>query len=182
MINIPKEHIDQYIDLFGDDAIKQIDILQEECAELIQALSKYKRGFGHFTHTDPIDNVVEELTHVAISSEIVAKLLRIKPEDIKREVDKKAAKFNLNASYDEKATKIIESVGRICEQYNVRTTIKHRSSSILSIVICNKEHNDREICYKIPLASVNLDDLPSIIEDFGIDITTYVLEGKLNKQ
>lgn len=98
MIEIPDSHIDQYIELFGSDAFKQIDILQEECAELIKALSKYKRGFGLFTYKDtidPIDNVIEELTHVAISSEIVARLLNINKEDIEREVNRKAEMFNL---------------------------------------------------------------------------------------
>lgn len=95
MIEIPEEHIQQYIEIFGGDLIKQIDILQEECAELIKALSKYKRNIGFYTYTDPKDNVIEELTHVAISSEIVAKLLDIKSEDIKKEVDKKAIKFHL---------------------------------------------------------------------------------------
>lgn len=94
-INIPNDHINQYLELFGNDPLKQIDILQEECAELIQALSKYKRGYGHFTYIDPIDNIIEELTHVAISSEIVSRLLNIKQEDINNEVSKKAMKFNL---------------------------------------------------------------------------------------
>ena len=95
MINIPKDHIEQYVELFGEDEMRQIDILQKECAELIKALSKYKRCVGHYTQVDPIDNVIEELTHVAISSEIVARLLCIKPEDIQKEVEHKAMKFNL---------------------------------------------------------------------------------------
>lgn len=93
MINIPESHIDQYIKLFGSE--HQLDILQEECAELIKAISKYKRSIGHDTTEDPIDNIVEEMTHVAISSEVVARLLDIKPEDIQREIDRKATKFHL---------------------------------------------------------------------------------------
>lgn len=82
MINIPESHIDQYIEKFRDT--NQIDILQEECAELIQALSKYKRS-------------IEEMKRVAISSEleIVARLLSITSDDIQKEVDRKATKFNL---------------------------------------------------------------------------------------
>ena len=45
----------------ADYGIDQIDILQEECAELIKALAKYKRSIGHFTNVDPIDNIVEEM-------------------------------------------------------------------------------------------------------------------------
>ena len=100
MINIPESHIDQYVEIFGKDTIKQMDILQEECAELIKALSKYKRSMGHYTTVDPIDNVIEEITHVAISSEIVARLLLITPDDIQKEINKKAIKFNLKKGED----------------------------------------------------------------------------------
>lgn len=95
MINIPENHIDQYVEIFGKDTIKQMDILQEECAELIKALSKYKRSLGHYTVANPIDNIIEEITHVAISSEIVARLLSITQDDIQKEINKKATKFNL---------------------------------------------------------------------------------------
>ena len=83
------------VEIFGKDALKQMDILQEECAELIKALSKYKRSLSHYTTVDPIDNIIEEITHVAISSEIVARLLSITQDDIKKEINKKATKFNL---------------------------------------------------------------------------------------
>ena len=98
MIYIPEKHIDQYLKIFDDDAI-QFDILQEECAELIQAISKLKRSsthpnLGHF-EKDLFNNVVEELTHVAISSNIVAKILNINQEDIDKEVKRKAKKFGI---------------------------------------------------------------------------------------
>lgn len=95
MINIPETHIDQYVEIFGKNTLDQMDILQEECAELIKAISKYKRSLGHYTAVDPIDNVIEEITHVAISSEIVARLISITPDDIQKEINKKATKFNL---------------------------------------------------------------------------------------
>ena len=91
MINIPDSHIDQYYEMFGTDTFKQIDILQEECAELIKALSKYKRSFGY--SLEYLDLV--KVTHVAISSEIVAKVLSITEEDINQEIDKRAAVFNI---------------------------------------------------------------------------------------
>lgn len=37
MIKIPEDHIQQYLKIFGT-GLDQIDILQEECAELIKAL------------------------------------------------------------------------------------------------------------------------------------------------
>lgn len=80
MINIPESHIDQYIEPFGYE--NQLDILQEECAELIKTISKYERSIG--------DYII-----VAISSEIGVRLLMISPEDIQKEVDRKATKFNL---------------------------------------------------------------------------------------
>ena len=95
MINIPETHIDQYVEIFGKNTLDHMDILQEECAELIKAISKYKRSLGHYTAVDPIDNVIEEITHVAISSEIVARLLSITPDDIQKEINKKATKVNL---------------------------------------------------------------------------------------
>lgn len=98
MIKIPDEHVDQYIKIFKDKDI-QLDILQEECSELIKAILKYKRSIvcpevGNCIK-DPIANIAEELTHVAISSEIVAKILGITEEDIQRELDKKAEKFGI---------------------------------------------------------------------------------------
>lgn len=97
MIKIPDDHIDQYLEMFGG-GIDQLDILQEECAELIKAISKYKRGLGHFTINDPIENVIEEITHVAISSNIAIRILDIKQEDIDKEINKKATKFNLKTN------------------------------------------------------------------------------------
>ena len=98
MINIPDEHVDQYIKLFKDKDL-QLDILQEECSELIKAISKYKRslkrpGVGNYVE-NLINGVIEEMTHVAISSEIVAKILGITEDDIQAEVNKKAEKFGL---------------------------------------------------------------------------------------
>lgn len=98
-IEIPSSHVRKYLEIFGEDEL-QLDILQEECAELIQAISKYKRnlkkqGIGN-TRTDPKQNIVEELTHVAISSEIAAKILGISKEDIQKEVQRKAEKFGVS--------------------------------------------------------------------------------------
>lgn len=41
MIKIPEDHIQQYLKIFGT-GLDQIDILQEECAELIKALGNIK--------------------------------------------------------------------------------------------------------------------------------------------
>lgn len=67
----------------------QIDILQEECAELIQALSKLKRG----KECAKI-NVIEEMTHVMISINVVADILGIRYEQIEIAIDEKEKALN----------------------------------------------------------------------------------------
>lgn len=96
MIYIPEDHIEKYLKKYGEDVDKQIGILQEECAELIVALSKYKRyGINKENKKVFIDNITEELTHVAISSNIVAKLLNIEDYDVLREVKNKDERFKV---------------------------------------------------------------------------------------
>jgi len=84
--------IEQCLDKF--DQKDQIDILQEECAELIKACSKVKRLAGRYSFTDPLDNLKEEMTHVLISIEVVARICGITPDDIIGEFLKKAQKYN----------------------------------------------------------------------------------------
>jgi len=88
---IDKSFIDQCIATFSDD---NLDILQEECAELIQACSKVKRLNGHWSYSDPVEGLKEEITHVLICIEQVAKLHNITSDDINNEVMKKAKKYN----------------------------------------------------------------------------------------
>ena len=64
-----------------------IDILQEECAELISACSKYKRtiGFGFITacpKQKAFDNLVEEIADVENSIIAIKELLHIDQKDI----------------------------------------------------------------------------------------------------
>lgn len=85
MISIPSGLVDQIIHEFGKDG--QIDILQEECAELIQACSKVKRGKNNR------DNLKEEIAHVSISLAVVAKIYGISEFEIIKEVNKKCDKY-----------------------------------------------------------------------------------------
>jgi len=87
MFGISSNFINKCVEHFGADG--QLDILQEECAELIKACSKVKRG-----KANALENLKEELTHVAISSGVVANILGITQEDIQKEIDKKADKYN----------------------------------------------------------------------------------------
>ena len=82
---ISNDFINKCIEHFGTKG--QLDILQEECAELIKACSKVKRE-------NALENLIEELTHVAISSAVVSNIYGITKEDIQKEVDKKANKYS----------------------------------------------------------------------------------------
>lgn len=76
----------QCIAEFGCES--QIDILQEECAELIQACSKAKRGYP-----DSKERLIEEIAHVLVSSSVVAQIYAINEDDIVNEINKKADKY-----------------------------------------------------------------------------------------
>lgn len=78
-----KCHVDKYLD--NVNPATQIDILQEECAELIQALSKFKRRESK----DTMPSIVEEMTHVLISISAVAAILGISEDDIYQEIKRK---------------------------------------------------------------------------------------------
>lgn len=77
----------------------QIDILQEECAELIKALSKYKRESYPDNMTDfksdseTRNSVIEEMSHVLISMDVVASIVKISESDIQNEINKKVQKY-----------------------------------------------------------------------------------------
>lgn len=102
VIEIPSEHIRDYMKMLDNDLetyiingspVQEIDILIEECSELIKALSKFKRGLRK-PNSDPdpkliMRNIAEELTHVAISSEVIARRLDISKEDILYQVKEK---------------------------------------------------------------------------------------------
>ena len=92
MFGISNDFINKCVEHFGEKG--QLDILQEECAELIKACSKYKRAKNAWEQYECIKDMTEELTHVAISSAVVSKLLNIDEQDIQKEVDKKAEKYN----------------------------------------------------------------------------------------
>lgn len=69
-----EESIQKIADYYGMDA--QLDILQEECAELIQAISKYRRinklpGFDSQAYSD----LIEEMTDVKIMLDQIEYLL-----------------------------------------------------------------------------------------------------------
>ena len=58
------------IDTYGLES--QLGLLQEECAELIQSVSKYRRGRNH--------NISEEIADVTIMTEQIVHSMDLKPE------------------------------------------------------------------------------------------------------
>lgn len=70
--------LEKAIEKYGE---KQLDQAQEELAELIVAISKYKRNENKFT----ISNVIEEIADVRIMLKQVMMLLDIEEFEVKSE-------------------------------------------------------------------------------------------------
>ena len=70
--------LEKAIEKYGE---KQLDQAQEELAELIVAISKYKRNENKFT----ISNVIEEIADVNIMIKQVMRLLDIEEFEVKNE-------------------------------------------------------------------------------------------------
>lgn len=95
--------LDQCLTSFELD--EQLDILQEECAELIKACSKFKRSKDKIEASRSRENMVEELAHVLISSSVVSRIYCIGPSEIIREINKKADKYGFDNICTEKEDK-----------------------------------------------------------------------------
>ena len=70
--------LEKAVEKYGE---KQLDQAQEELAELIVAISKYKRNENKFT----ISNVIEEIADVRIMLKQVMMLLDIEEFEVKSE-------------------------------------------------------------------------------------------------
>lgn len=81
-----KEGLKRIAEHYGYEA--QSNQLVEECAELIQAVSKYRRasalrrGYSVERHQIAYDNLIEEIADVEIMLEQVKYLLQIPKDDI----------------------------------------------------------------------------------------------------
>lgn len=81
------EYIVAHNGLYGS-----IDLLQEECAELIQACSKFKRATGHGLKTkvrpiEAIGSIIEEIADVKVAMEETVMALRIGELQIAQEIE-----------------------------------------------------------------------------------------------
>jgi NTP pyrophosphatase (non-canonical NTP hydrolase) len=95
MTCIPSSFIKDCLKTFEPD--EQLDRLIEECAELIQACEKIKRAVYRHEIVKTA-SLKEEMAHVLISSEIAAILLHVSPNDILKEVAKKAIEYDFDLS------------------------------------------------------------------------------------
>lgn len=78
-----------YFDSYALDDQGNIDITQEECAELIQVLSKIKR----YPDRDYRDRAKEELSHVLTSCARISQMLGVSSSDVLEEINKKRNKL-----------------------------------------------------------------------------------------
>ena len=80
------EELKKVADFYGYE--EQSNQLIEECAELIQALSKYRRASGKgqpiadYQKTTVLDNIIEEIADVEVMLEQIKYLLNISEDDI----------------------------------------------------------------------------------------------------
>lgn len=96
MFGIPEEHISNMVRC-GDEAAQRPRLsLIEECGELVTALSKMEND--RVPYTEGRDHILEELAHVLISANLVARLLDITANDINNEVRMKALKAKWDIS------------------------------------------------------------------------------------
>ena len=69
---------------------EKLDICQEECAELIKAISKYKR----YRTLDDVAKITEEMSHVLVNCALVARFLGITQKSIDEECERKDQMIN----------------------------------------------------------------------------------------
>lgn len=83
-------HIKDCIEYYAHESVdERIDILQEEAAELIQALSKYKRRERGDYDKDARPMVIEEMAHTLCLISQVAHRLNITSVDLDKEFMRK---------------------------------------------------------------------------------------------
>lgn len=82
--NIDESVITRSIDHYGEEI--QATVCMEECAELIQAISKEKRG------KIDRDNMTEEIADVLICIEMLKQMYMISEDKINKWIEKKQAR------------------------------------------------------------------------------------------
>ena len=82
--NIDESVIARSVDHYGEEI--KATVCMEECAELIQAISKAKRGKINR------DNMIEEIADVLICIEMLKQMYMISEDKINKWIEKKQAK------------------------------------------------------------------------------------------
>ena len=104
-------------DYYGKD--RELSLLQEECAELIQAISKYKRAFDRLNEN--FDNTVngaeeamiEEIADVEILIDRVKYLCNIDDEDIENIMIKKCKRTIKRLAIKEESAELVKYLRKI---------------------------------------------------------------------
>lgn len=100
IFRIPKVHIDNVLSKY-ELHIERLQVCEEECSELIKAISKHIRSLQNNTTISKDEArkmIVEECTHVAISLCMLRSLFDIKQEEIDAEILRKAEEDNFDLS------------------------------------------------------------------------------------
>lgn len=84
MFGIPDKHIEQMISRLDENAAEPRLSLIEECGELISALAKFEANRD--TYDKSVKCVKEEVAHVLININLVAKAYGIDENDVLKEV------------------------------------------------------------------------------------------------
>lgn len=96
MFGIPEQHVNQMVDV-GDELIERPCLsLIEEAGELIEALAKFNND--RIDHLIGRSHIIEEMTHVLVSMNLVCRRYGITENDIKKEVLAKAAKADFDTT------------------------------------------------------------------------------------
>lgn len=104
-------------DYYGKD--RELGLLQEECAELIQAISKYKRAFDHLnenfdnTVKNAEEAMIDEIADVEILIDRVKYLCNIDDEDIENIMIKKCKRTIKRLAIKEESAELVKYLRKI---------------------------------------------------------------------
>lgn len=96
MITISEKHIDRYMQHFQFQ-LSQLQVCEEECSELIKAISKFIRvtqGTTDLTREQTRSMIVEETIHVMICAGMLQKMFDITQDEVDAEIAKKEELFD----------------------------------------------------------------------------------------
>lgn len=87
-IKIPEDHVIKVLKDYQFQ-LSQLQVCEEECSELIKAISKYVRstqGMTNISREEARAMIVEELTHVAVCLHMLQKMFDVSQDEINEQV------------------------------------------------------------------------------------------------